>query len=165
MSPRSRFDFRPGDNPRGQRVDPGDTLHYTIAVQNTGTAAATAAFLVDAIPTNTSYVADTLTLNGQPVGQPDGGVSPLIAGLDVSSSDLPLPAPGAGTFNQGESTIVEFDVVVDGAANSGDIISNQATVTTAESRGSMFRETMLWRAVTTWAATNIGSTERWGMAA
>ena len=87
---------------------------------------------MDAVPTNTNYVLDTLTLNGQPVGQPDGGVSPLIGGLDVSSSDLPLPAPGAGTLNPGRSAIIEFDVVVDGAANSGDIISNQATLNTAE---------------------------------
>ena len=51
--------------------------------------------LRDDVPANTTYVADTLTLNGLPVGQPDGGVSPLVAGISISSADLtpPLPAP------------------------------------------------------------------------
>src|SRR5688500_19690686 len=35
---------------------------------------------------STTYVADTLTLNALPVGRPDGGVSPLVAGVYVSSS-------------------------------------------------------------------------------
>ena len=45
-----------------------------------------------------------MTLNGQPVGRPDGGVSPLIAGVDVSSSNLtpPLPGSGAGILSAGQ---------------------------------------------------------------
>ena len=55
----------------------------------------TQAVLRDSVPANTTYVADSMTLNGQPVGRPDGGVSPLVAGVDVSSSNLtpPCPAP------------------------------------------------------------------------
>ena len=55
--------------------------------------AATGVVLTDPVPANTTYVADSTTLNGLPVGQPDGGVSPLAAGIDMSSSDLTPPLP------------------------------------------------------------------------
>ena len=61
-------------------VDAGDVLRYTIRIYNNGSLPFTAAALRDAVPANTTYVPDTLTLNGQPVGRPDGGVSPLVAG-------------------------------------------------------------------------------------
>ena len=78
-------------------VDPGDTLRYTITVQNSGAMPATGVVLTDSVPANTTYVANSTLLNGLPVGQPDGGVSPLASGIDISSSDLtpPLPGPGA----------------------------------------------------------------------
>nr|NIV56869.1 DUF11 domain-containing protein [Actinomycetota bacterium]NIV88413.1 DUF11 domain-containing protein [Actinomycetota bacterium] len=57
-------------------VDPGDVLRYTITVYNNGTVPATAVELFDSVPGNTTYVADSVTLNGLPVGQPDGGVFP-----------------------------------------------------------------------------------------
>src|SRR5262249_7293823 len=78
-------------------VDPGDTLRYTITVHNSAAIPATGVVLTDAVPANTTYVANTTQLNGLPVGQPDGGVSPLASGIDISSSDLtpPLPGPGA----------------------------------------------------------------------
>ena len=77
-------------------VDPGDTLRYTITVYNNGAAAATQAVLQDAVPANTTYVPDSTTLNGLPVGQPDGGISPLATGIPISSSDLTPPLPLAG---------------------------------------------------------------------
>ncbi len=111
-------------------VDPGDVLHYTITITNTSSVPATAVSLSDSVPANTTYVADTLTLNGLPVGQPDGGVSPLVAGVDVSSSDLtpPLPAPGQGTISAGASAVVEFDLRVNDGVPAGTLISNQAIV-------------------------------------
>ena len=48
-------------------------LHYTITVYNNGAVPATGVTLNDAVPANTTYVADSLTLNGLPVGRPDGG--------------------------------------------------------------------------------------------
>ena len=115
-------------------VDPGDTLRYTITVYNNGNAPATTAQLTDTVPVNTSYLEDTLTLNGEPAGQPDNGVFPLEAGLPISSSDLTPPLPGAdeGILNPGESAVVEFVVIVDGTAVPGDLIVNQATVSTEE---------------------------------
>ncbi len=115
-------------------VDAGDTLRYTIQVYNNGAATATATTLTDAVPANTTYVADSLTLNGLPLGVADGGVSPLIAGLDISSSDVPPPAPGpgAGILTAGQSAIVTFDLVVNAGVPGGTIISNQAVVRSAE---------------------------------
>src|SRR5262249_52323550 len=49
-------------------VDPGDTLRYTITVQNSAAIAATGVVLTDAVPANTTYVANTTFLNGLAVG-------------------------------------------------------------------------------------------------
>jgi large repetitive protein len=115
-------------------VDPGDVLRYTITIYNQSATPATGVTLRDVVPANTTYVADSMTLNGLPVGQPDGGVSPLIAGIDVSSSDLtpPLPAAGQGTLSGNASAIVQFDLRVNDGVPSGTIISNQAVVRTVE---------------------------------
>ena len=58
-------------------VDPGDTLRYTITIYNNGSVPATIVELLDNVPANVTYVADSTTLDGAPVGQPDGGVFPL----------------------------------------------------------------------------------------
>ncbi len=115
-------------------VDPGDVLRYTISVQNSGTIAATGVVLRDAVPANTTYVADSTLLNGLPVGQPDGGVSPLAAGINISSSDLtpPLPGAGAGTISAGASAVLQFDLRVNDGMPTGTLISNQAVVETVE---------------------------------
>ena len=115
-------------------VDPGDTLRYTITIYNNGNVPTTAVELVDNVPNDTTYIADSVTLNGQPVGQPDGGVFPLIAGIPVSSADLtpPLPGAGEGVLSPGESAVVQFDVQVNAGVLPGTLITNQATVYTAE---------------------------------
>jgi len=115
-------------------VDPGDVLHYTIRVFNSGAVDATAVTLRDAVPANTTYVADSLTLNGLPVGQPDGGISPLIAGIAISSSDLtpPLPQAGAGTLSAGASATIEYDLQVNAGVPGGTLITNQAVVASAQ---------------------------------
>ncbi len=115
-------------------VDPGDVLRYTIVVYNNGSDPVTAVELQDNVPANTTYVADTTFLNGIAVGQPDGGTSPLIAGIPISSSDLtpPLPASGMGVLTPGASATVTFDLQVDAGTPPGTLISNQATVTSTE---------------------------------
>jgi uncharacterized repeat protein (TIGR01451 family) len=115
-------------------VDPLDVLHYTITVFNNGTVPATAATLIDAVPANTTWVDDSLRLNGLPVGVPDGGVSPLSSGIDIASSDVapPVQGAGAGVINPGESAVVEFDLEVDAGTPAGTLISNQAVVGSAE---------------------------------
>jgi uncharacterized repeat protein (TIGR01451 family) len=115
-------------------VDPGDVLRYTITIYNNGGVPATAVVLRDNVPADTTYVADSTTLDGLPVGQPDGGVAPLVAGIDVSSSDLtpPLPGPGAGTLSPGETAVVQFDLQVNAGVPAGTLITNQATLTSVE---------------------------------
>ncbi|NIR37895.1 MAG: DUF11 domain-containing protein, partial [Actinobacteria bacterium] len=115
-------------------IDPGDVLRYTIRIYNNGSADATDVTLTDAVPVNTTYVANTVTLNGEPVGQPDGGSFPLAGGLPVSSADVnpPVPGPGAGTITAGEVAVVQFDLRVDDDLPTGTLISNQAVVSTAE---------------------------------
>jgi uncharacterized repeat protein (TIGR01451 family) len=114
-------------------VDAGDTLRYTIAIYNNGSLPVTEVVLRDSVPANTTYVADTMTLDGLPVGQPDGGVSPLIAGVYVSSSDRtpPLPGAGQGILSPGQSAVVTFDLRVNDGTPPGTVIANQAVVDTA----------------------------------
>jgi uncharacterized repeat protein (TIGR01451 family) len=115
-------------------IDPGDVLRYTITVHNSATIPATGVVLNDTVPANTTYVADSTLLNGLPVGQPDGGASPLASGIDVSSSDLtpPMPGPGAGTISPGTTAVLQFDLRVDAGTPTGTLISNQAVVTSTE---------------------------------
>jgi large repetitive protein len=114
-------------------VDPGDVLRYTITVQNSAAIPATAALLRDTVPANTTYVANSTLLNGLPVGQPDGGVSPLASGINISSSDRtpPLPGPGAGTISPGATAVLRFDLRVNAGTPTGTVISNQAVVSSA----------------------------------
>jgi uncharacterized repeat protein (TIGR01451 family) len=109
-------------------VDAGDVLRYTIRIYNNGSLPLTGGALRDNLPVNTTYVAESLRLNGQPLGAPDGGVSPLVAGITVRSSDLPTP----GGLTQGQSAVITFDLRVNDGVPPGTIISNQALVDTAE---------------------------------
>ncbi len=115
-------------------VDPGDVLRYTIRVYNNAVVDATGVVLTDQVPANTTYVADSLTLNGEPVGQPDGGTFLLAAGLPISSEDLtpPLPGVGEGVLTGGYAATVRFDLRVDDGVPTGTVISNQALVATGE---------------------------------
>ena len=108
-------------------VDPGDVLRYTIVISNFGAIPATHVVLTDATPANTVYVADSLRLNGASLG-PDGGVSPLVAGLTMYSGDN----PGAGIISAGNSATITFDVRVNAGVPAGTLISNQGSVASNE---------------------------------
>ena len=122
------------DNGSPGIVDPGDTLRYTITVYNNGNVPATMVELFDNVPENTSYVADSTSLNGEPAGQPDGGVFPLEGRLPISSADLTPPLPGIdeGVLSPGQSAVVQFDLLVDADTPRGTLISNQAIIYSAE---------------------------------
>src|SRR5262249_5720663 len=111
-------------------VDPGDVLRYTITVQNSAAIPATGVVLKDLVPANTTYVANSTLLNGLPVGQPDAGASPLASGINISSSDLtpPLPGAGAGTISPGTTAVLQYDLRVNPGTPAGTVISNQAVV-------------------------------------
>ena len=125
-------------------LDIGDEIRYTITISNTGAVPATGVRFTDAIPTYTQYVDDSVTLNTLPVGQPDGGVSPLIAGIPVSSSDLtaPLPTAGNGIISVGQTAVIAFDVrydtvppVVNYISNQGFVYSNEQPVEPTDADG------------------------------
>jgi uncharacterized repeat protein (TIGR01451 family) len=111
------------DNGSPGIVDPGDTLRYTITVYNNGNVPATMVELFDNVPANTTYVADTTTLDAAPVGQPDNGVFPLEARILIGNN---------GVLDPGASTTIQFDLLVDAATPRGTLITNQATVYSAE---------------------------------
>jgi uncharacterized repeat protein (TIGR01451 family) len=101
-------------------VDPGDTLRYTITIYNNGSAPATVVELFDNVPNDVTYVANSTTLNGNPVADGAGGVFPLESRLAI------------GDVAEGDSATVQFDVVVNAAVPPGTLITNQATVYSTE---------------------------------
>ncbi|HSG58583.1 MAG TPA: SdrD B-like domain-containing protein [Woeseiaceae bacterium] len=109
----------------------GETLRYTITVQNIGTDHATGVYITDNVPANTSYVAGSTTLNGVAVADAAGGVSPLIDGIPVNAPEDPSPGNMNAGVADNVATIV-FDVVVYPDVPDGTIISNQAFVSAAD---------------------------------
>ena len=123
-----------GDVNGNALVDPGDTLQYTITVTNSGATPATGVVLTDAIPANTTYVANSVLMNGVAVADPSPGASPLTNGIGVVSSGLTPPSPSSsgGTLAAGGTGIVTFKVQVNSGVASGTIISNQGSVATGQ---------------------------------
>ena len=111
------------DNGSPGIVDPGDVLRYTITIYNNGSVPATGVELFDNVPANVTYIANSTTLDGALVGQPDGGVFPLEARIPVGNN---------GVLDPGASTTVQFDMQVNAATPRGTLIVNQATVYSVE---------------------------------
>ena len=105
----------------------GDTLRYILTVKNIGLENALDTLLSDQIPANTTYVADTVTLNGLPVGRPDGGVSPLVAGMLINAPEDTTAGFLRADTNAAANNVatITFDVVVSMTAVNGTLISNQ----------------------------------------
>ncbi len=88
----------------------GDTITYTISLQNTGTVTATNVLVTDPIPAGTTFIPNSFTINGvtQPGSIPSFGI--LI-----------------GTLEPGTSVVVTFQVQVTSIPPTG-FIENQGTV-------------------------------------
>jgi uncharacterized repeat protein (TIGR01451 family) len=87
---------------------PGAIVRYTIAVTNSGAAAATAVTLTDAIPANTTYVANSMTLNAvalTDLADADGGST---TGAPVTS----LTVVAGAVAGAGGTATVTFRVTV-----------------------------------------------------
>lgn len=83
-------------------AQPGGTITYTITVFNAnGNPTAANVTVTDSVPAFTTYVTNSTTLNGAPVGTPDGGVLPLAAGLNI------------GNLAGNTSAVITFQVTVD----------------------------------------------------
>ncbi len=89
----------------------GDTLTYTILIQNTGTVPATNIIFQDPIPSGATFVANSVTINGV-VQQ---GANP-IAGFPVTN--IPV----------GQTATITFQVTVTSVPSGGNI-RNQSNVT------------------------------------
>ncbi|MGL5152441.1 MAG: hypothetical protein ACRC7N_17935, partial [Clostridium sp.] len=90
-------------------VQIGDTVTYTIDIPNNGNTNANQVTVIDTIPTGTTFVSNSVTVNG--TGQP--GANPQ-TGVNV------------GTIAPGSSTVMTFQVVVNSIPASG-TIKNQAS--------------------------------------
>lgn len=118
---------------------PGETLRYTITVKNVGNEDAANVGLQDAIPANTTYVANSTTLNG--VAVPDvGGNSPLQAGMLIHSPANPTPGVMPANPDPAANNVatIVFDVVINADATDGTEISNQGFVNGAGAGGIVF---------------------------
>ncbi len=87
---------------------PGATVRYSLTVSNTGTADAGNLALVDAMPTNTTYVPGTIVLDG----------SGLSDAADPDAGDFGVSNAGAVTVTianllAGGSATISFDVIID----------------------------------------------------
>ena len=100
-------------------VTPSTTLTYTITLANDGTAASTGTTLQDLIPTNTSYVLASTSLNGSALADVSGGM-PYVTATPVNSA-----GQGTGVLAVGQTATVKFSVVVNATASG--TITNTAT--------------------------------------
>ena len=93
----------------GNEPVPGATLTYSIAVAVTSPGTATASIVRDAIPTFTSYVPNSLTLNGAAISD----LADTDAG-ELDTSGTPSVVVRLGDLTQALGTqTVEFQVVID----------------------------------------------------
>jgi uncharacterized repeat protein (TIGR01451 family)/fimbrial isopeptide formation D2 family protein len=125
----------------GSVLRPGDTLRYTITVQNIGNENASGVTLRDLLPSFTGYVAGSTTLNGTAVADV-GGASALQNGMLIRAPG----STGAGQMNADASgaaantATIGFSVTVAGSAVAGTVISNQGFVTGAGEGSGAFAE-------------------------
>jgi uncharacterized repeat protein (TIGR01451 family)/fimbrial isopeptide formation D2 family protein len=104
------------------QLAPGDVIRYTIIIRNTGNENARDAILRDLIPSNTTYIPNSTTLNGAAAAD-TGGTSPLVAGLAINT-----PGESSGWVYVGGTVTVEFSVTVNVGVAPGTNIVNQATL-------------------------------------
>jgi uncharacterized repeat protein (TIGR01451 family) len=103
---------------------PGDTILYTINIENTGQDNATDVVFTDTIPSNTTFVASSVAINGSPAGVlADFNGTALTVWLGTGAS-----AGNGGTLAVGEQVTVTFSVTIDDPTNSGTTITNTANI-------------------------------------
>ncbi len=94
---------------------PGSTVTYTLTTEVTGSGTATGVLITDDVPANTTYVAESMTLNG--VGQTDT--------LDPATIDDSNFDPVGGPLNNGSVTLDLGDLT---PADSVQTITFQVTI-------------------------------------
>ncbi|MDQ3815314.1 MAG: hypothetical protein M3347_15455, partial [Armatimonadota bacterium] len=101
-------------------VTAGQTITYTVTIPNNGSGNTAGTTLADPIPTGTTYVAGSTTLNGTAVADVSGAM-PFASAALVNSPGRP-----AGQINAGEAATVTFRVTVNNPAPAS--LSNAATI-------------------------------------
>ncbi len=89
----------------GTSQTPGATITYQLTSEATGTGSLTNVVITDAIPTDTTYVTNSITLDGAPLTD--------IADADAGEFDGSGITVTLGTVAAGTTNIVEFQVVID----------------------------------------------------
>lgn len=104
------------DDINGGAIAPGDTLRYTLILENVGAADATGVSITDVLPpAGTSYVAGSTMRDGLPLSDGPGSVSPLSGGVSI------------GLLEDGGQVAFTADVVILEFEPDGTVISNQAS--------------------------------------
>ncbi|WP_159435992.1 isopeptide-forming domain-containing fimbrial protein [Microbulbifer donghaiensis] len=115
----------------------GDTLRYTIRVENTGSENAVDMVLRDLVPANTTYIANSTTLNGAAVAD--------VGGTTALSADMAINSPGeaagviAAAASGAEPAVITFDVTINDVGD-GTLISNQGFVNGGGTGSGAFEE-------------------------
>jgi uncharacterized repeat protein (TIGR01451 family) len=115
----------------GTTVTPGDILEYAIVVRNVGSLISAGTTLQDDIPTGTTYVASSTSMNGTSIADNTGGVMPFVATRlingpgQVSGSIIVDGTPAVTNDNE---AVIKFRVIVN-TSNPPTLVSNRATVT------------------------------------
>ena len=114
-------------------VQAGAALTYTAVVTNVGTANTDTAVLFDAPPTGSLYIANSTTVNGQPVVDALPGMPPTASGLAVFSPCCGDPGGSSGTLVAGAANqaTVTFRALVLSPINNSTVLSNVSTAQTA----------------------------------
>ena len=116
-------------------VEPGDQLEYLISVADAGNLALLNVVVTDTVPTNTSYVVGSTTVDAVSVA--DDAVPP-------AATEFPLDESGhaLGTVNPGQTVLVRFRVLIDaGLLPSVTLVLNEVAVTANNTSGTAAVET------------------------
>ncbi len=119
-------------------ADLGDTLTYTLTVQNTGQDGAQGVVLTDAVPDGTTYVPGSLTIGGAPVTDGGGDDAGDAAGGTVTARlGAGANAAAGGALAPGSAAItVTFQVTVDTAVPAPASVENVGRIAfTAQTTG------------------------------
>jgi len=121
----------------------GDTLRYTLQVKNIGLENVNGAYLRDLVPANTSYVANSTTLNGIAVADIVADISPLESEMLINAPEDVTPGAMRADADPNVLTnvaTITFDVVVDLDVVDGTVVSNQGYVGGTGSGSGSFAE-------------------------
>lgn len=118
----------------GGVLEPGEILEYTIAIKNSSLGTATKVFVIDPIPSGTSFVTGSLNVTGGA----NAGVKTDAVDTDQAEFDTSLNrvvfrlgtgagGTSGGSLGPGDTTTMTFQVKVNPGAN-GQVLTNIATV-------------------------------------